>query len=134
MTPEQASLIKPSPRGRGVLGSLDGSDSPLRIKDIGSHPDSVGFPENHPVMKSFLGMPVRLRGVLLGNLYLADKQTLPEFTVEDEEMVCTFAAQAAVAMSNASEYDRLFSAKTELENLIEASPMECSYLMLIQEL
>ena len=123
MTPEQASLIEPSPRGRGLLGSLDGSDKPLRIKDIGSHPDSVGFPGNHPAMKSFLGMPMRLRGVRLANLYLADKQTGSEFTVEDEEMMCIFAAQAAFAMSNAREYDRLLSANTELENLIEASPM-----------
>ena len=123
MSPDQARLIPRSPRGRGILGSINGSDRPVRIKDIGSHPDSVGFPENHPIMKSFLGMPIRHRGKLLANLYLADKEGCPEFTAEDEEIVLTFVEQAAIAMENASKYERAVRAKSDLETLVNISPV-----------
>ena len=123
MSPDQARLIPRSPRGRGILGSINGSDRPVRIKDIGSHPDSVGFPENHPIMKSFLGMPIRHRGKLLANLYLADKEGCPEFTAEDEEIVVTFVEQAAIAMENASKYERAVRAKSDLETLVNISPV-----------
>ena len=121
--PEQADLITMSPGGRGILNTLNDADKPVRIGNIGSHPDSVGMPLHHPDMLSFLGTSIRHRGRHLANLYLADKQTQDEFTPEDEELVTTFAAQAAAAMVTASEYDQVVSAKAELEALLDSSPM-----------
>ena len=123
MAPEQANLITSSPWGRGVLSKLHDADKPLRIGNIGDHPDSVGVPPHHPVMASFLGTPIRYRGRHLANLYLADKQTHAEFTLADEELVTMFALQAAAAMFTAGEYDQVVSSKAELETLLDSSPM-----------
>jgi signal transduction histidine kinase len=85
------------------------------LRDLHEHPTSVGFPANHPPMKSFLGVPIRWRGASVGNLYLTEKQGAPEFTVEDEEALLTLAAQAAIAIENA----RLYSQTSRISILEE---------------
>ena len=89
------------PEGKGVLGVVLREGQLLRLADISQHPESVGFPSHHPVMKSFLGVPIIFRGRVLGNLYLANKIGAEEFSRDDETIVTLFAAQAAVAMENA---------------------------------
>src|SRR5947209_618102 len=73
------------PHGRGVLGVLIEDPSPLRLADVGDHPQSYGFPPGHPPMKTFLGVPVTVRGQAWGNLYLTDKEGGVEFTEADED-------------------------------------------------
>src|SRR6059058_2011316 len=75
------------PAGRGILGVLIRDATPLRLHDLGEDPRSVGFPPNHPPMRGFLGVPVLLRGVAFGNLYLTEKEGSGDFTAEDEELV-----------------------------------------------
>ena len=94
------------PRGRGILGVLIEDARPLRLDDLMHDPRAVGFPPNHPPMRSFLGVPVMTRGVAFGNLYLAEKQPDGSFTDEDEEIVTLLAAQAAVAIENAGSVQR----------------------------
>ncbi len=123
IAPEHAALIETSPRIGGLIGNLTVSDKPIRVKDIASHPDSVGFPLHHPMMTTFLGTAVRHQGRCLANLYLADKATGAEFTLEDEEIIAAFAAQAAVALVNVAKYDRAMHSKANLETLINISPV-----------
>ena len=104
ISPEERARIGPLPHGRGLLGLLQTDKRPLRVRDIARHPASVGFPKNHPPMRSFLGTPIILRGETLGNLYLTEKQGAPEFTADDEEALLTLAAQAAIAIENARLY------------------------------
>ncbi|MFG3419270.1 GAF domain-containing protein [Micromonospora sp. NPDC049460] len=92
------------PHGRGVLGLLIDDPRPLRMPDITQHPKSYGFPPHHPPMHSFLGVPVRIRDHVFGNLYLAEKQGGAEFTEDDEEIVVALAAAAGVAIENARLY------------------------------
>ena len=94
------------PRGKGILGVLITDARPLRLDDLTTDPRSVGFPPNHPPMKSFLGVPVMTRGIAYGNLYLAEKQPDGAFSEEDEEIVTLLAAQAAVAIENAGSVQR----------------------------
>jgi signal transduction histidine kinase len=94
------------PRGRGILGVLIEDARPLRLDDLTHDPRSVGFPPNHPPMRSFLGVPVMTRGIAFGNLYLAEKQPSGGFTPEDEEIATLLAAQAAVAIENAGSVQR----------------------------
>ncbi len=94
------------PRGRGILGVLIEDATPLRLDDLMGDPRAVGFPPNHPPMRSFLGVPVMTRGIAFGNLYLAEKQPEGSFTDEDEEIVTLLAAQAAVAIENAGSVRR----------------------------
>jgi signal transduction histidine kinase len=100
--------IGPLPRGRGILGVLIREAKPLRLHDLAEDPRSVGFPPAHPPMRSFLGVPILLRGVAYGNLYLTEKEGGEDFTEEDEELVTLLAGQAAVAIENA----RLYEAST----------------------
>src|ERR671936_1339036 len=93
------------PHGRGILGVLIRDATPLRLHDIAEDPRSVGFPPNHPAMRSFLGVPVMLRGVAYGNLYLTEKEGGEDFTDEDQELVTLLASQAAVAVENARLYE-----------------------------
>lgn len=104
LTPEQESAIGPRPTGRGVLGTLLTTPLPVRIDDVGAHPDSVGFPANHPVMRSFLGVPVRIRGTVFGNLYLTDKAGGGSFTSHDEQLTVALAQAAALVIENARAY------------------------------
>ena len=89
------------PKGHGILGLLIVDPKPIRLPDLTEHPDSYGFPPNHPPMKSFLGVPIRVRGQVFGNLYLTDKTTAEVFTDVDEELVMGVAAAAGVAIENA---------------------------------
>ena len=103
--PETHAAIGDLPKGRGILGVLIRDAQPLRLHDLGDDPRSVGFPANHPPMKSFLGVPILLRGVAYGNLYLTEKQGGSDFTDEDEDLTLLLAAQAAVAIENTRLYE-----------------------------
>jgi signal transduction histidine kinase len=89
------------PTGRGLLGLIIREGRSYRIRSIADHPDSSGFPSNHPPMRSFLGVPVTAHGVSVGNLYLTDKRGAPEFSAADQSLVETFALHAGIAIDNA---------------------------------
>lgn len=93
------------PAGEGVLGLLIQHPVPIRLDDLSAHPSSVGFPAGHPIMRSFLGVPVRVRGEVFGNLYLTEKRSGAGFTAEDERTVMALAAAAGVAIENARLYE-----------------------------
>jgi signal transduction histidine kinase len=103
---QTAALIGPTPMGRGILGLLINHPVPIRLDNLGDHPKSTGFPPGHPPMTSFLGVPVRVRGEVFGNLYLTEKRSGTGFTAEDERTVMALAAAAAVAIENARLYER----------------------------
>ncbi len=107
------------PTGRGILGVLINDAEPLRLHDLMGDPRAVGFPPHHPPMRTFLGVPILLRGVAYGNLYLSEKETHEDFTSEDEELVTLLAAQAAVAIENARLYESATRWLTQLESLAE---------------
>jgi signal transduction histidine kinase len=93
--------IGPPPRGRGLLGLIIREGRSYRIPSISAHPDSSGFPPNHPPMTSFLGVPVLANGVSIGNLYLTDKRGAREFSPADQRLVELFARHAGIAIDNA---------------------------------
>jgi signal transduction histidine kinase len=95
------------PEGHGILGLLIVEPRPLRLPDLRAHPDSYGFPPNHPPMTSFLGVPVFVRGEVYGNLYLTDKAGGEPFTEVDEELVVGLASAAGVAIDNARLHARV---------------------------
>jgi signal transduction histidine kinase len=109
------------PHGRGVLGVLVREATPLRLHDIADDPRSVGFPPGHPEMKTFLGVPVLLRGAAYGNLYLTEKHDGVDFTEDDEELVRLLAGQAAVAIENARLYESATRWNRQLESLNEVA-------------
>jgi signal transduction histidine kinase len=100
-------LIGALPEGHGLLGSLIVDAKPLRLPDLREHPDSFGFPPHHPPMRSFLGVPIRVRDEVFGNLYLTDKTTSEAFTDVDEELVVGLAAAAGIAIENARLHSRV---------------------------
>jgi signal transduction histidine kinase len=95
------------PEGHGILGLLILDAQPLRLPDLRAHPDSYGFPPHHPPMRSFLGVPIRVRDEVFGNLYLTDKTTADAFSDVDEELVVGLAAAAGVAVDNARLHARV---------------------------
>jgi signal transduction histidine kinase len=99
--------IGPRPTGRGVLGILITEPAPLRLSDLGAHPDRYGFPSSHPLMKSFLGVPVRVRSEVYGNLYLTDKVGAENFSDEDEALAEALALATGIAVENARLHDRV---------------------------
>ncbi len=105
------------PTGRGVLGLLIDEPHPVRMPDIAEHPRSFGFPPNHPVMRSFLGVPIRIRDQVFGNLYLTEKRDAREFSPDDEEMMVALAVAAGVAIDNA----RLYAAAGRRQRWLEAT-------------
>jgi signal transduction histidine kinase len=107
------------PRGRGILGVLIRDAKPLRLRDIAEDPRSVGFPPGHPPMRSFLGVPILLRGIAYGNLYLTEKAGDEDFTDEDSELVTLLAGQAAVAIENARLYEASTRWSRQLQSLNE---------------
>ena len=123
MTPEERRRLGALPKGLGLLGYLSEIEGPLRLAEIASHPSSVGFPEGHPPMKTFLGAPVRHRGERLGNIYLTEKEGGQEFTPEDEEILVMFASQAALTVSNARRYRDEQQVRADLEALVNTSPV-----------
>ncbi len=106
------------PRGRGVLGVLIDDPRPLRLKSVGEHPLSFGFPMEHPAMNTFLGVPIVIRSQAWGNLYLTEKQNGDEFTDADEDAVLVLAQFAATAIENARLYQRAERGRRELQQAV----------------
>jgi two-component system, NarL family, sensor histidine kinase DevS len=119
MTEELEKEIGELPHGGGILGVLIRDAHNLRLHDLSEHPRSVGFPAHHPPMHTFLGVPILLRGVAYGNLYLTEKDGGGDFTDEDEDLVSLLAAQAAVAVENARLYESATAWSQQLESLNE---------------
>lgn len=93
------------PSGHGILGELIRNPKPLRLAELSGHPASYGFPPHHPPMHSFLGVPIRVRDEVFGNLYLTEKRGPAEFDAEDEAVVTTLAVAAGIAIENARLYE-----------------------------
>ena len=130
ITHEQRRLLGEPPRGLGVLGYLNEVQEPVRLADLTQHSHSVGFPENHPPMKTFLGVPIRHLGEPVGNIYLTEKESAEEFSEEDEDTLVMFASQAAIAIGNALRHREEQRARDEMETerrrlaaLVESSPV-----------
>ncbi|HEX4929257.1 MAG TPA: GAF domain-containing sensor histidine kinase [Gaiellaceae bacterium] len=116
---DTSATIGDLPHGRGILGVLIREARPLRLHDIADDARSIGFPPGHPQMKSFLGVPILLRGVAYGNLYLTEKADGQDFTDEDSELSQLLAAQAAVAIENARLYESSTRWLRQIESLNE---------------
>jgi signal transduction histidine kinase len=114
---KQRERIGHLPEGRGVLGVLIDDPKPIRLDDIAQHPASVGFPPNHPPMRAFLGVPVRIRDEVFGNLYLTEKANGQLFSEDDEVLVKALAAAAGIAIENA----RLYEQSRARQSWIEAT-------------
>jgi signal transduction histidine kinase len=102
VTDKERAAIGDPPVGHGILGLLIRETTPVRIPRIGDHPDSYGFPPNHPPMMSFLGAPVIAHGNVFGNIYLTNKREAAEFDEDDEEALVVLAVQAGTAIENVS--------------------------------
>jgi len=113
-----ARAIGSPPQGRGVLGVLISDPRPLRLANVSDHPRSYGFPDGHPRMGAFLGVPVMIRGQAWGNLYLTDKRGAGQFTAEDEEAAVILSEWAAVAIDNARVYERSELRRKQLEQAV----------------
>ncbi len=113
---ETRARIGPEPRGLGLLGLVVRDPRPIRLHDLGAHPESVGFPPGHPPMRSFLGVPVRVRDTVYGNLYLCEKsEGAEDFTQIDEELVEALAVAAGIAIDNA----RMYADQQRREQMLE---------------
>ncbi|MGD0608153.1 MAG: GAF domain-containing protein [Streptosporangiaceae bacterium] len=117
LSSDEITAIHHWPEGRGLLGLLIDDPRPLRLADIATHPESSGFPSGHPPMRGFLGVPVRIREEVFGNLYLTDKRGGGDFTEDDEAVLVALGAAAAVAVENA----RLYEAARRQQRWIQAS-------------
>lgn len=107
MDPDAVKVIGHLPQGEGILGLLIRKPEPIRLADLNVHPASAGFPPGHPPMTSFLGVPVRVRGHVFGNLYLTDKLAAEEFSEEDEQLILALASAAGIAVENARLHARV---------------------------
>ncbi len=108
------------PRGRGVLGVLIEDPRPLRLADVGQHPESYGFPTDHPTMRSFLGVPIMIRGQAWGNLYLTEKHGEEAFTQADEDAALALARWAAIAIENARIHHTSEQRREQLERAVRS--------------
>jgi signal transduction histidine kinase len=117
VTQEQIDALEHWPHGLGILGLLIKDPRPIRLADLSAHPASYGFPANHPPMKRFLGVPIRVRDEVFGNLYLTEKAGGEEFDDEDEKVVTALATAAGVAIENA----RLYQDARQRERWLQAS-------------
>ncbi|WP_240675434.1 GAF domain-containing protein, partial [Streptomyces albidoflavus] len=117
MDEETAARIGTYPCGRGILGELIQHPEPLRLTDLSQHPRSYGFPAHHPPMRTFLGVPVRVRDKIFGNLYLTEKQGGGDFDADDEAVLTTLSIAAGVAIDNARMYDESRRRERRLEAL-----------------
>ncbi|MFD7593535.1 GAF domain-containing sensor histidine kinase [Kitasatospora sp. NPDC059812] len=125
VTDDQVKLIGSLPSGHGILGELIRRPEALRLSRIADHPASYGFPANHPPMRSFLGVPIRIRGKVFGNLYLTEKRGGGDFDAEDESVLATLAVAAGVAIDNA----RLYARARRRQRWLEASAEVTSSLL-----
>ncbi|WP_394805840.1 sensor histidine kinase [Streptomyces fradiae] len=126
---EEIARIGPLPAGHGILGELIRKPEPLRLTDLSAHESSYGFPAHHPPMRTFLGVPIRVRDEVFGNLYLTDKRGGHDFDAEDESVIATLSVAAGVAIDNARLYEasqrqqRWLQANAEItSNLLSGSP------------
>ena len=119
MSERERGKVAHPPRGRGLIGALMHSKEAIRIPDITEDPRSAGFPPNHPVMTTFLGVPIRQGDQQLGQIYLTDKQGGAEFTLEDQQVIETLASYAAAAIANARLYTRLLEREQVLTRRTE---------------
>ncbi|GAA3816510.1 GAF domain-containing sensor histidine kinase [Streptomyces phyllanthi] len=117
VTEEEIARIGPFPSGHGILGELIRHPEPLRLAKLSDHPASYGFPPHHPPMNTFLGVPIRVRDHVFGNLYLTEKRGGGQFDEEDESVLSTLAVAAGVAIDNA----RLYEESTQRERWLRAS-------------
>ncbi|WSY97328.1 GAF domain-containing protein [Streptomyces sp. NBC_00873] len=117
LTEEEIARIGPLPAGHGLLGELIRNPEPLRLTDLGSHSASYGFPAHHPQMRTFLGVPIRVRDEVFGNLYLTDKRGGRDFDAEDEAVISTLSVAAGVAIDNA----RLYEASQRQQRWLQAN-------------
>lgn len=129
LTDEEIARIGPLPAGHGILGELIRKPEPLRLGELSSHEASYGFPAHHPPMRTFLGVPIRVRDEVFGNLYLTDKRGGQDFDAEDESVIATLSVAAGVAIDNARLYEasqrqqRWLQANAEItHNLLSGSP------------
>lgn len=131
---ETARQIGRLPTGVGVLGVVLEQAQPLRLKEISDHPRSIGFPAHHPVMHSFLGAPIVVRGRVFGRLYLSEKEGGAEFSEADERVAMMLAAQAGVAIENVSLYEQVEERGTELaRRLAQLASFDVVARMLLTE-
>jgi signal transduction histidine kinase len=127
------------PEGHGLLGTLIRDPRPLRLADLSAHPESHGFPAGHPPMRSFLGVPIRIRDAVYGNLYLTEKEGGAPFDEEDETLLVALAAAAGVAIDNARLYEearrqeRWLRATTEITRELLSGTRPAQVLALVTE-
>ncbi|MGW1130820.1 sensor histidine kinase [Streptomyces griseoluteus] len=139
MTEEQIAGIGPFPEGHGILGEVIRHPEPLRLEKISQHPASYGFPARHPPMNSFLGVPIRVRDQVFGNLYLTEKRGGVQFDEEDESVLSTLAVAAGVAIDNARLYEesrmreRWLLANVEITHSLMSGGEHAGTLKLIAE-
>jgi len=107
MSEEEVARMPHPPQGHGLIGALMGAEEPIRLADLTRDPRSAGFPERHPKMRSFLGVPIRAAEIQLGQIYLTEKIGKTQFTQDDERIIQMLATYAAAAIQNARLYDRL---------------------------
>ncbi|MGI5479539.1 sensor histidine kinase [Streptomyces lavendofoliae] len=129
LTEDEIARIGHLPAGHGLLGEIIHNPEPLRLRDLGTHEASYGFPPHHPPMRSLLGVPIRVRDQVFGNLYLTDKRGGQDFDAEDESVISTLSVAAGVAIDNARLYEnaqrqqRWLQANAEITNsLLSGSP------------
>ncbi|MFH9824996.1 sensor histidine kinase [Streptomyces bobili] len=136
---EQIARIGPYPEGHGILGELIRHPEPLRLAKLSTHAASYGFPANHPPMNSFLGVPIRVRDQVFGNLYLTEKRGGLQFDEEDEAVLSTLAVAAGVAIDNARLYEdsrlreRWLQANAEITHRLMSGSEQGDVLALIAE-
>lgn len=114
MAEAEKGRIAHPPKGLGLLGEMIRTHTSIRIPKISDHPKAYGFPKGHPVMQSFLGVPIAAFGRPLGQIYLTEKQGAPEFTEQDQQMIELLAAQSGAAIANARLYRQVTESKIEL--------------------
>ncbi|MFI1163499.1 GAF domain-containing protein [Streptomyces sp. NPDC020801] len=136
---EDIARIGPYPEGHGILGELIRHPEPLRLAKLSEHAASYGFPPNHPPMNTFLGVPIRVRDQVFGNLYLTEKRGGLEFDEEDESVLSTLAVAAGVAIDNARLYEesrlreRWLQANAEITHSLMSGADQAEVLGLIAE-
>ncbi|GAA2895641.1 GAF domain-containing sensor histidine kinase [Streptomyces mexicanus] len=139
VTEEDIARIGPYPEGHGILGELIRNPEPLRLAKLAEHPSSFGFPSHHPAMSTFLGVPIRVRDEVFGNLYLTEKRGGGEFDEEDESVLSTLAVAAGVAIDNARLYEesrlreRWLQANAEITRSLMSGAAQAEVLALIAQ-
>lgn len=123
ITPEEAAHIGAPPSGKGLLGVVIRENTAIRLEDISSHPQSVGFPAHHPHMKSLLAVPISHAGRVYGRIYLADRHHGEAFTVEDEMLAKGFAHSLSIILDNAYEMEEITKAHQSLDHLAHHDPL-----------